>query len=299
MKIFIAGDSTFQYNNSSTYPQTGIGQKLPLFFTNLSQPDLAAHDIDEYTGAHAALGEAQNAIANSLTEKAQTVNENTTQAKPQNSDIQETVTFLNFARNGRSTKSFINEGRLAFIDSEISKGDFLFIVFGHNDEKIQDPTRYTEPDGEYKKNLRIFAQTAQKHGAFPVFFTPVARRAFDNTGKRAIDTHKQYSDSMKDFAKEEGFPVIDLSELSRKLISKLGMADSARLYMNLKPGIYANFPEGRNDNTHLNPDGAFTFASLCVQGIIDVCGSWHGKNAEAYNKLASCIRPPKNLVSEV
>ncbi len=261
MKIFIAGDSTFQYNNSSTYPQTGIGQMLPLFFANIAQPDLAEHDIDESKRTNTTAEEAQ-----------------------------ETATFLNYARNGRSTKSYIDEGRLALIDREISKGDFLFIVFGHNDEKIQDPTRYTEPDDAYKENLRLFAQTALKHGAFPVFFTPIARRAFDAAKKEAIDTHKPYSDAMKNFAKEEGFPLIDLSELSRKLISKLGETDSARLYMNLKPGIYANYPEGRDDNTHLTPDGAFTFASLCAQGIIDVCGSWRGKNAEAYNKLASCIR---------
>ena len=258
MKIFIAGDSTFQYNNSSTYPMTGIGQMLPLFFTNLSQPDLSAHDIDN--------------------------------PEP----MQETVTFYNYARNGRSTKNFISEGRLRVIDNQISSGDFLFIIFGHNDQKIDDPNRYTAPDGEYKENLRIFAETALKHGAYPVFFTPVARRIFDEKTQEASNTLKPYGDAMKEFAAEAGYPLVDLSELSRNLLTKLGFEASAHFYMGLKPGEYANYPEGRDDNTHLTPDGAYTFASLCAQGLIDVCGSWNGKYAESYRKLASFIRAPKN-----
>ena len=254
MNIFIAGDSTFQYNNSSTYPMTGIGQMLPLFFTNVAQPDLPTHDIDEYPLE------------------------------------QETVTFYNYARNGRSTKNFISEGRLKIIDSQISKGDFLFVIFGHNDQKADDPNRYTAPDGEYKTNLRTFAETAEKHDAFPVFFTPVARRIFDERTHEADDTLKPYGDAMKEFAADEGYPLVDLSGMSRSLITKLGFEESAKFYMGLKPGEYVNYPDGRDDNTHLKPDGAFAFASLCAQGLIDVCGMWNGKNAAAYKKLASFIR---------
>ena len=266
MKIFIAGDSTFQYNNSSTYPMTGIGQMIPLFFTNLSQPDLAAHDINEKPAEATATA---------------------------NYTAHETVTFYNYARNGRSTKNFISEGRLRVIDNQISSGDFLFVVFGHNDQKADDPNRFTAPDGEFKANLRMFAETAEKHGAFPVFFTPVARRIFDDTTHEAVNTLKPYSDAMKEFAEAEGYPLVDLSALSCALLTKLGYEESAKFYMGLKPGEYANHPEGRNDNTHLKPDGAFAFAGLCAQGLIDVCGSWNGKNAESYKKLASFIRAPK------
>lgn len=279
MKIFIAGDSTFQYNNSSTYPMTGIGQMIPFFFTNLSQPDLAAHDINENPAESPATANSTGAGGT---------------AESATYTTRETVTFYNYARNGRSTKNFISEGRLRVIDSQISNGDFLFVIFGHNDQKADDPNRYTAPDGEYKMNLRLFAQTAEKHGAYPVFFTPVARRIFDETTHEAVNTLKAYSDAMKEFAAEAGYPLVDLSALSCALLTKLGYEKSARFYMGLKPSEYANYPEGRDDNTHLKPDGAFTFAGLCAQGLIDVCGSWNGKNADAYQKLASFIRAPKS-----
>ncbi|MCR4938751.1 MAG: rhamnogalacturonan acetylesterase [Treponemataceae bacterium] len=272
MNIFIAGDSTFQYNNSATYPMTGIGQMLPLYFTNLSQPDLSVHDIDNYTD-DLFPGE----------------------PGPEGKNPIETVTFYNYARNGRSTRNFISEGRLSVIDKQIKAGDFLFIIFGHNDQKADDPKRFTDPDTDFKANLLIFAQTAEKHGAFPVFFTPVARRIFDEKTKTAKDTLKPYGDAMKDFAKEKGYPLVDLSELSRKLITETGYEKAGKFYMGLKAGVYANYPEGRVDDTHLTPDGAYTFAGLCAQGLQEVCVSWEGKNQENYEKLASFIRLPAKL----
>ena len=270
MNIFIAGDSTFQYNNSSSYPMTGIGQMLPLYFTNLKQPDLAAHDIDTYT-------------------------DNLVPGEPYESTVKEieTVTFYNYARNGRSTKSFITEGRLNVIDSQIQAGDYLFVVFGHNDQKADDPNRFTNPDTNFKANLMKFADTAERHGAFPVFLTPVARRIFDEETKTAKDTLKAYSDAMKDFADENGYPLIDLSELSRKLLTEVGFEAAGKFYMGLKPGEYDNYPDGRNDDTHLKPDGAYTFAGLCAKGLYDVCRAWNGKHTEGYSKLARFIRLPK------
>lgn len=272
MNIFIAGDSTFQYNNSSSYPMTGIGQMLPLYFTNLSQPDLAAHDIASYTDAFLPGEETDNGIK-----------------------ALETVTFYNYARNGRSTRNFISEGRLKVIDGQIKEGDYLFVIFGHNDQKADDPNRFTDPDTDFKENLLTFAQTAEKHGAYPVFFTPVARRIFDEETKTAKDTLKPYGDAMKAFAEEKGYPLVDLSKLSRQLITEVGYEEAGKFYMGLKAGEYANYPEGRVDDTHLKPDGAYTFAGLCAKGILEVCGSWEGKHREEYKKLASFIRKPAKL----
>ena len=86
--------------------------------------------------------------------------------------------IVNHAKNGRSTKSFMDEGRLKAIEEKIGAGDFLFIQFGHNDEKSQDPARYTEPFSTFMENLEIFINVARKHGAYPVLITPLERRCF-------------------------------------------------------------------------------------------------------------------------
>ena len=87
--------------------------------------------------------------------------------------LKEEYRVENHAKNGRSTKSFMDEGRLAAIDEKIEEGDFLFIQFGHNDEKDEDPSRYTTPFGTFQENLKIYIETARKHGAYPVLITPL------------------------------------------------------------------------------------------------------------------------------
>ena len=76
--------------------------------------------------------------------------------------------IVNHAKNGRSTKSFMDEGRLKAIEEQIGAGDFLFIQFGHNDEKKEDPTRFTEPFSTYMENLETFIRVARDHSAYPV-----------------------------------------------------------------------------------------------------------------------------------
>ena len=85
----------------------------------------------------------------------------------------EGVTVHPHGKNGRSTKSFLDEGRFEPVRQSLSEGDFLLIQFGHNDEKIQDPSRYTQPFGEYQENLRYFIGEARKKGAYPVLITPL------------------------------------------------------------------------------------------------------------------------------
>lgn len=87
--------------------------------------------------------------------------------------VRREYTVENHARNGRSTKSFIDEGRLDAIERQLSPGDFLFIQFGHNDEKSQDETRYTEPHGSFIDNLGCMIRAAEAHGAYPVLITPL------------------------------------------------------------------------------------------------------------------------------
>lgn len=106
------------------------------------------------------------------------------------------VTVANHAINGRSTKSFLDEGRLDAILEVIRPGDLLLIQFAHNDQKDTDPTRYTEPWSTYQDNLRRYVSEARERGALPVLATSVERRKFDADG-RALRTLGDYPAAMR------------------------------------------------------------------------------------------------------
>ena len=184
----------------------------------------------------------------------------------------EDVTVINHAKNGRSTKSFLDEGRLQKIDEMIQPGDFLFIQFGHNDEKIEDPTRYTEPYKGFKENLAIFIQLARKHNAYPVLITPLERRCFVDAVHLGVGAHSDYVAAMKQTAEEWKVPLIDLYSMSRAELKRLKEAGSKKYYMNLEPGEYASCPEGKTDNTHLKYEGAVCFAGFIAKGLREVGG---------------------------
>lgn len=114
--------------------------------------------------------------------------------------LKDNIQVISFAKNGRSTRSFIAEGRLAAIEKELKKGDYLFVQFGHNDSKA-DEARHTDPDTDFKENLRMFAETAKACGAKAVFITPIARRLFDENGTFKPGSHGAYPRAMKEAAK--------------------------------------------------------------------------------------------------
>ncbi len=181
--------------------------------------------------------------------------------------IKKEVEIKNHAINGRSTKSFIDEFRLAPIYDEITEGDFLFIQFGHNDEKIEDPARYTDPYGEYRVNLEKYINVAKNKGAYPVLITSLYRRKFLEDGTLSQTEHKEYQQSMKDTAKECHVPCIDLYTASKVLLERTPKEISERWFMNLQPGEYQNFPEGNVDNTHLHWNGAMIFSRIVALGL--------------------------------
>ena len=112
------------------------------------------------------------------------------------------VEIENYAVNGRSTKSFIDEGRWEKVYNKLRPGDYVFIQFGHNDEKINDPKRYAAPHGAYKNILIKFVKDAMEKGAVPVLITPVNRRKFDPAGN-LVDTHGDYPGVVREAAEEE------------------------------------------------------------------------------------------------
>lgn len=190
--------------------------------------------------------------------------------------VKEDVTVVNHAKNGRSTKSFLDEGRLEPIKEAIGEGDFLFIQFGHNDEKSEDPTRYTEPFSSYMNNLEYFIETAKSHGASPVLITPLERRCFADSRHLGIGAHSDYVAAMKQVAEQKEVPLVDLYSMSRVELKKAGAEGSVKWFMNLKPGEYPSCPEGKTDNTHLKHEGAVFFAGLVAKGLKELGGIYEG-----------------------
>jgi lysophospholipase L1-like esterase len=186
--------------------------------------------------------------------------------------LKEEITVCNYAKNGRSTKSFIDEGRLNKIESEIGEGDFLFIQFGHNDEKNQDPARYTVPGGTFDDNLRKFIDVARNHNAHPVLITPLERRCFDENGVLGEGAHGEYVEAMREVARAEQVPLVDLYAMSRAWMSRAGADKTVEWFMNIEPNTYASCPQGKKDNTHLKYAGAVTFAGLIATGLNELGG---------------------------
>jgi lysophospholipase L1-like esterase len=171
----------------------------------------------------------------------------------------------NRAKNGRSTRTFIEEGLWQAIVDSLKAGDYVFIQFGHNDQSKDKVDRYTPPD-DYRRNLVRFVNDARKKNANPVLFTPVRRRRFNDAGQ-LYDTHGEYPDIVRSVAREMKVPLIDMHASSAEVLSLFGSEPSRQLFLQLKPGENANYPAGVEDNTHFSPLGAALMAHLAVDGI--------------------------------
>jgi lysophospholipase L1-like esterase len=169
----------------------------------------------------------------------------------------------NHAQNGRSTKSFIDEGRWAAVVAALRPGDFVIIQFAHNDEKQEDPKRYTDPATTFRENLRRFIADTRERGAQPILATPVVRRKFDREG-RLIDTHGAYPDAVRAVAREEQVPLLDLERATRTWLQAEGDVPSRKFFMWIEPGLYPKIPDGRKDDTHFVAAGARKVAELAA-----------------------------------
>lgn len=172
---------------------------------------------------------------------------------------------VNLARNGRSTRTFIQEGRWQEIADALRSGDYVFIQFGHNDASIEKTDRYTPP-GDYRDNLSRFVAEARARGANPVLFTPVMRRRFDENG-RFYDAHGEYPGIVREVAAELRVPLIDMHRSSERAIRAAGPEPSKALFLHIPPDTHPNYPQGLRDDTHFSPLGAELMAGLAVAGI--------------------------------
>ena len=166
----------------------------------------------------------------------------------------DSVRVENHARNGRSTRTFIEEKRWQVIIEKLKEGDYVLIQFGHNDESEHKVDRYTSPK-EYRNNLVMFVNTVREKNATPVLFTSVMRRQFDSQGV-FYDTHGEYPDIVRAVATEYDVPLVDMHWKTRDLIAGYGEEKSRKLFLHLQPGEHPNYPEGKTDNTHFSPLGA-------------------------------------------
>lgn len=188
----------------------------------------------------------------------------------------EGVVIDNHAKNGRSTLSFINEGLWDQVLSKLKKGDYVFIQFGHNDEK-PDVKLHTDPATTFAENLRRFVRETQARGAHPVLFNSIVRRNFppkgvkenkgsyETEGDSLVDTHGEYLETPKKVALEMNVPFIDMNKLTHDLVVSLGREKSKELYMWIPAGKYEFCPKGKIDNTHLNIYGAKVYAGLAAK----------------------------------
>lgn len=172
----------------------------------------------------------------------------------------------NHAVNGRSTKSFINEGRWTRVLNAIVPGDFVIIEFGHNDEKIKNTAVGTDPNTEFRDNLRRFIHDVKNKHATPILATPIARRKFDTTGK-LVPSHGIYPDVMRAVAAEEHVALLDLERATEKWLQAVGDEPSKAFFMWIPPGTNPKIPQGKQDDTHLVDAGAVKVASLAAEEI--------------------------------
>lgn len=166
------------------------------------------------------------------------------------------VEFINHAIGGRSSKSFIKEGRLDKILEQLEDGDYLFIQMGHNDSTVEKPERYTEPFSEYKDYLKMYIDGARKCNAIPVLITPMARLHYKDG--EFINDFSAYCTAMKQVAEEEKVELIDLMALSLEYFTSIGYDEAYTLFMVSSNGT---------DHTHFNEKGANEIAGLLAGAV--------------------------------
>lgn len=174
------------------------------------------------------------------------------------------ATTDNRAKNGRSTRTFIEEGRWKAVAEKLHPGDYVLIQFGHNDE-VPTKRSYTPPE-QFTANLEKFVEETQAKKAYPILITPVTRRSFDSSG-HLIDTHAHYAALVRQVAREEKVPLIDLDAKSMALLKTFGPRRSRYLYDYVAAGENPHFPEGHEDNTHFSELGARKIAEIVAHDI--------------------------------
>jgi lysophospholipase L1-like esterase len=174
------------------------------------------------------------------------------------------VSFANYAESGESANSFIAAGRLEKLLTQAKAGDYLFVEFGHNDQK--QTGEGVGPWLSFTENLKIFISEARKRGIYPVLLTPVQRRNFDANGK-IVNTHGEYPDAVRKLAGDENVPLIDLHQMTKIMYEAWGEKTSAGAFVHYPAGTFPGQNEELKDNSHFNAFGGYEVARCVVEGI--------------------------------
>lgn len=180
--------------------------------------------------------------------------------------FKDSVRVENYAQNGRSSRSFIAEGRWDKVVAALHPGDFVIIQFGHNDEKTNNVKVGTAPFGEFTTNLVLFIRESREHKATPILATPTARRKFDESGT-LTNSHGVYPEAVRQVAKAEKVPLLELTTATEKLLQQLGLESSKRMFDWIPAGEFAPEAKKLEDDTHFNAYGASRVCDLAVTEI--------------------------------
>ena len=238
--IFIASDSTVQTYESNYYPQTGWGQTLHNFFGDFVEE----RECKDCQYSQAQTYETTNVIVE------------------------------NRAIGGRSSKSFIEEGKFDDLLEDVKPGDYVLVQWGHNDATAARPNRYVSPE-DFGYWMQYYVDGVTQRGATPVLVTPVARYSYttnaDGSLKSFVGNFEKYGDVMRKMAKEQNIPIVDLTARSTALCNEFGIEGAKSLFLILEAGDYPEgaYAGGANDSTHLQYYGAYKFAQCVAEGIVD------------------------------
>jgi lysophospholipase L1-like esterase len=182
------------------------------------------------------------------------------------------VTISNFAQSGRSSKSFINEGFFDRVKAKWTAGDYLFISFGGNDAKEEDPNRYTDPNqtssapGSFKYYLKEYIDAAKAANVTPVLVTQYERSLWN--GGTFVPNMGRYPDATRELAEELGVVLLDMNADVNIYFPAIGKTATDSLFMMIPPG-HPNYPDGYSDTSHLNYDGAIVTARMILSRLAE------------------------------
>lgn len=176
------------------------------------------------------------------------------------------IAVANYAESGEAANSFVSSKRFAKLLSEMKAGDYLFIQFGHNDQKQKGEGK--GPYVSYTRDLKYLIDEARAKGGIPVLITSMNRRTFDSEGK-ITNSHGDYPDAVRKLAKQENVALIDLNAMSKTLYEAWGDEGSKKAFVHFPAGTFPGQDKDLADNTHFNPYGGYELAKCIIQGIID------------------------------
>ncbi len=171
---------------------------------------------------------------------------------------------VNKAMAGRSTKSYLSEGRLVEVEKELQGGDLLLIQFTHNDTSDL-VWRHTDANTSFMNNLAIFVDTARLRGAVPVLLTPIPGRCWQDGVLQ--DSHGEYPDAIRRLAMLKNVPLVEVYHPAVERLRAMGEEASRKLYMHVEAGVYADYPNGQKDDVHTQRAGAEFYAHLVADGL--------------------------------